>query len=108
MLFLIGVLLALFVLPHPWGLVAVVCFALLDIAETGVFLWWSQRRQASVGVEALVGRVGVTVGDLAPAGQIKVAGEIWRARCDARCEPGSRVVVRAVDGLTLVVEPALE
>ena len=75
-------------------------------AETGLFLWWSQRRKASVGVESLVGREGVAISDLWPEGQIRVAGEIWRARCDGACEPGTRVVVRAVDGLTLDVEPA--
>jgi membrane protein implicated in regulation of membrane protease activity len=105
-LFLIGVLLAVFVLPSPWGLVAVLVGALLDIAETGVFLWWSQRRRATVGVEALVGREGVVLSDLGPEGQVKVAGEIWRARCEGRCDSGTRVVVRAVDGLTLEVEPA--
>jgi membrane protein implicated in regulation of membrane protease activity len=105
-LFLIGVLLAVFVLPSPWGLVAVLVGALLDIAETGVFLWWSQRRRATVGVEALVGREGVVLSDLWPEGQVKVAGEIWRARCSGGCESGTRVVVRRVDGLTLEVEPA--
>lgn len=106
MIFLIGVLLAIFVLPSPWGLVAVVVAAAIDIAETGLFLWWSQRRRATVGVESLVGREGVVLSDLGPEGQVKLGGEIWRARCDARCERGTRVVVRAVDGLTLLVDPA--
>ena len=75
MLFLTGVLLAIFVLPSPWGLVAVLVGAVLEITETGTFLWWSQRRRASVGVEALVGREGVVLSDLWPEGQIKIAGE---------------------------------
>ncbi len=106
MLFLVAVLLAIFVLPHPWGLVAVVVAGLLEIAETGLFLWWSQRRRATVGVESLVGRQGVVLSALRPEGQVKVDGEIWRARCDGGCQTGSRVVVRAVDGLTLEVDPA--
>jgi membrane-bound serine protease (ClpP class) len=106
MLFLIGVLLAVFVLPSPWGLVAIAIGAALDIAETGVFLWWSKRRKASVGVDTLVGTVGVAVGELWPEGQVKVNGEIWNARCNGGCEAGTRVVVRAVDGLRLQVEPA--
>jgi membrane protein implicated in regulation of membrane protease activity len=105
-LVLIAILLALFVLPSPWGLVAVVVGAVLDIAETGAFIWWSKRRRASVGVDSLVGREGVAIGDLWPAGQVKVHGEIWQARCVGGCDAGTRVVVRAVEGLTLVVDPA--
>jgi membrane-bound serine protease (ClpP class) len=104
-LFLIGLLLAIFVLPSPWGLVAVAVGATLDIAETGAFLWWSGRRRALVGVEALVGKRGVAVGDLRPVGQVRVNGEIWRARCEVGCDAGSEVAVRAVDGLVLDVEP---
>lgn len=105
-LFAIGILLAIFVLPQPWGLVAIGIGAALDIAETGGFLWWSKRRRAVVGVETLVGKRGVAVGDLWPEGQVKVSGEIWKARCEGGCDAGTEVVVRAIDGLTLVVDPA--
>jgi membrane-bound serine protease (ClpP class) len=105
-LLLISVLLAIFVLPSPWGLVAVAIGAALDISETGLFLWWSKRRRAVVGVESLVGKQGVAVGDLWPEGQVKVDGEIWKARCAGGCDAGTRVVVREVNGLTLEVEPA--
>jgi membrane-bound serine protease (ClpP class) len=105
-LVLIGILLALFVLPSPWGLVAVAVGAVLDIAETGAFIWWSKRRRASVGVDTLVGQEGVAVGELWPAGQVKIRGEIWQARCAGGCDAGTRVVVRGVEGLTLVVDPA--
>jgi membrane-bound serine protease (ClpP class) len=104
-LFLIGVLLAIFVLPQPWGLVAIIVGAALDIGETGAFLWWSSRRKAAVGVESLVGRRGVAVGDLRPNGQVKVNGEIWSARCESGCPARTEVVVRRVDGLVLEVEP---
>ena len=106
MLFLIALLLAFFVLPAPWGLVAVVVGGVLDIAETALFIWWSKRRNATVGVETLVGKVGVAASDLWPEGQVRIGGEIWRARCAGGCDSGTRIVVRAVDGLTLVVDPA--
>jgi membrane protein implicated in regulation of membrane protease activity len=105
-LFLIGLLLAVFVLPSPWGLVAVVVGGVLDIAETVLFLWWSKRRRATVGVESLVGKIGIVSSELWPEGQVKIAGEIWQARCAGGCDAGTRVVVREVDGLTLVVDPA--
>jgi membrane protein implicated in regulation of membrane protease activity len=104
-LFFIGVLLAIFVLPPPWGLVAIAIGATLDIGETGVFLWWSKRRTAAVGVDVLVGKTGVAIGQLWPDGQVKVGGELWRARCAGGCDAGTRVVVRAVRGLTLDVDP---
>ena len=106
MLFLLGVFLAVFVLPSPWGLVAIVVGGLLDIAETGLFLWWSRRRRASVGVESLVGRTGIASTALWPDGQVRIAGELWGARCETGCDPGTSVVVRAIEGLTLVVEAA--
>jgi len=105
-LFLIALLLAIFVLPSPWGLVAVVVAAALDIGETGLFMWWSKRRKSSVGVETLVGRRGIAVGELSPEGQVKVDGEIWNARCPVGCDAGTDIVVRSIDGLTLFVDPA--
>jgi membrane-bound serine protease (ClpP class) len=105
-LFLIALLLAIFFLPSPWGLVVVVVAAVVDLTEIGVGLWWSRRRKATVGSEALIGETGVAVGDLWPDGQVKVNGEIWRARCDGGCDAGTAIVVRAIDGLTLEVEPA--
>ncbi len=106
MLLLIALALAIFVLPSPWGLVAVVIGGVLEIAETTLFIWWSKRRKATVGVETLVGKTGVAESSLWPEGQVKVGGEIWRARCAGGCDSGTRVVVRAIDGLTLVVDPA--
>jgi hypothetical protein len=47
MLFLIALLLAIFVLPSPWGLVAVVVAGVVDVAETALFMWWSKRRRAT-------------------------------------------------------------
>lgn len=106
MLLLIALFLAIFVLPSPWGLVAVAVGAMLEIAEAGLFIWYSKRRQASVGVDALVGKRGVAIDALWPEGQVRVGGEIWKARCRGGCDPGAAVVVRRVEGLVLEVEPA--
>jgi membrane-bound serine protease (ClpP class) len=105
-LLLIALALAIFVLPSPWGLVAVAIGAILEIAEATFFIWYSKRRQASVGVDSLVGKRGVAIDALWPEGQVKVRGEIWKARCAGGCDPGTAVVVRRIDGLVLEVEPA--
>lgn len=53
-----------------------------------------------------VGARGVCVEALAPSGYVRVGGELWRARATARPVPaGAQVVVQAVQGLTLLVEP---
>ena len=106
MLFLIALLLAIFLLPSPWGFIAVAVALVIDVVEISVGLWYSKRRRATVGTGTLVGATGVAVGELAPSGQVKVNGEIWQAHCDLGCDAGAAVVVRAVDGLTLEVEPA--
>jgi membrane protein implicated in regulation of membrane protease activity len=100
MLLLGGILLAVFVVPWPWGIFAVIAGALLDIGESFAFLKWSRRRKSPVGAEALVGQTAVVV---TPT-QVRVAGELWAARSDDPLRVGEEVVVRAVNGLTLVVE----
>lgn len=106
MIFLISLLLAVFVLDEPWSWVAVGVGIVLEIGETLFFFWWSKRRKATVGVETLVGRRAVVSVDCRPIGQVRLAGEIWQARCDVGADVGERVVVSEVDGLLLVVEPA--
>jgi membrane-bound serine protease (ClpP class) len=99
MLLLGAILLAIFVLPSPWGILAVVAGGLIDVAESVVLLKWSRRRRAVTGVDALVGRKAV----VSSPTQVHVAGEIWEARSDDPLVVGEEVVVTAVDGLTLRV-----
>ena len=106
MITLVAILLAVFVLPQPWGIVAVVGGATIDLAQNVAVVRWSRRRRSSVGAEALVGRTVVAVTALDPRGQVRMDGELWTARSDERVEPGGEVRVRDVEGLTLVVERA--
>ena len=103
---LVALALAILVLEEPWSWVVVGLGAAWELAETTLIVRWSQRRRSVVGGEALVGRQAVVAADCMPAGQVRVAGELWQARCAAGAGVGDDVVVRAVDGLTLVVEPA--
>lgn len=100
MLLLGGILLAVFVVPWPWGIATVLGGGLLDIAESLVLLHWSKRRRSSVGAEALVGQTAV----VATATQVRVAGELWEARAERPLVAGEEVTVTAVEGLTLVVD----
>ena len=105
MAILVALLLALFVLPSPWGALAVAGAAVVDTAESLFWIRWSRRRRAAVGAETLVGRRAVAVGALVPEGQVKVDGELWQARCAGYAAPGTPLVVTGVEGLTLEVEP---
>jgi membrane protein implicated in regulation of membrane protease activity len=62
-----------------------------------------------VGPTVLVGATARAVEALAPSGYVRVRGELWRAvlaDASARAPAGAVLIVRAVSGLTLVVEPA--
>jgi membrane-bound serine protease (ClpP class) len=100
-----AIVLALFVLPQPWGLVAVVVATGVEVGEAGFWIWLSKRRRPQVGAEALIGARAEVVAPCRPHGTVRVAGELWQARCEAGASPGDLVRVRELDGLTLVVEP---
>jgi membrane-bound serine protease (ClpP class) len=102
---LVAVLLAVFVLPSPWGVVAVAAAVVFEVGEAALFVWWSRRRRAQVGAEALVGEEGVALAPLEPEGQVRVVGEIWRARSSAPVAAGGCVRVVSVESLTLLVRP---
>jgi len=106
MLTIVAVILALTVLPSPWGVVAVAGAAAIDVVEITFFARWSKRRRATVGAETLVGRTAVVVRALSPRGQVRLDGEIWEARADDDVPPGVEVTITAVDGLVLDVTPS--
>jgi membrane-bound serine protease (ClpP class) len=101
---LVALALALFVLPHPWGVVAIVGSLVLEVGEAWFWIKLSRRRRAVVGAEALVGAEAVVAATCRPVGQVRVVGELWRARCDEGADIGEIVRVLGVDGLTLQVE----
>lgn len=104
MLTIVAIILALLVLPSPWGWVAVIVAAAIDVCETWFFWWWSKRRRSVVGAETFVGERAVAVTALAPRGQVRIRGEIWQAESSTPVAPGQEVVVRDVSGLVLDVE----
>lgn len=60
------------------------------------------------GTEELIGSVGEARSTIDPEGRVWLAGTVWAARLANGGPPvqlGDRVVVEAVDGLTLVVRP---
>jgi membrane protein implicated in regulation of membrane protease activity len=104
LLFVFVLIAALLWLPSPWSYVAVVSAALVEVGEIAVFIWYSKRRRATTGAEALPGMLGTVVEACRPIGQIRVDGELWRARCEEGADPGDTVVVESLGpDLTLIV-----
>lgn len=96
-----AILLAVFVLPRPWGLLAVGLGALVEVGESLFWVRWSRRRRAQVGAETLVDAEGV----VRDGGFVLVHGELWRAHSVAPLQPGTPVRIVRIDGLVLDVEP---
>jgi membrane-bound serine protease (ClpP class) len=81
------------------GVVALVFFTLVVTKARG-----AMRRPQATGLSALVGAPGVVVSPLDPQGQVRVRGEIWKARTGgAVLLKDERIEVIDVEGLTLVV-----
>jgi membrane protein implicated in regulation of membrane protease activity len=104
MVLLLAIVLALFV-PWPWNLL-VLFFGV--VAEIGEVIWGrrlARRWRPKTGAEAMIGMQAEVVSALHPVGQVHVNGELWEARSTAGADVGDTVVVRGMEGLTLVVEP---
>lgn len=84
----------------------------LPLAAITVFLVrlavLAKRRKAVTGEAAMIDSLGVAQTDLELTGKILIRGEIWDARSHVRVLRGTRVRVREVDKLTLVVEPVAD
>ena len=66
----------------------------------------SQKKKVASGISTLVDKEAVVINEITPEkmGQVKVSGEIWRAKSSSSHQKKDRVIVKSVDGLTLEVE----
>ncbi len=107
MLLVLAILAAIFWLPTGWGIVVVAVATVVEFAEVGFWFWFSRRRGAVTGAEALPGSRGIVVAACRPEGQVRVDGELWRALCEEGADPGDEIVVERLEtGLLLVVTKA--
>jgi membrane-bound serine protease (ClpP class) len=66
----------------------------------------ARAHKVVTGAQGLVGEIGIAQSPLSPHGKILVHGELWDATSSTGVAAGQTVVVRAVDGLQLQVEPS--
>jgi membrane-bound serine protease (ClpP class) len=84
--------------------VAATAALFLFVVATGLRAF---RRQPMLGAAGLIGQTGVARGPLAPEGEIRVHGELWRAVASGEpVDDGGAVRVVDVQGLTLKVVKA--
>jgi membrane-bound serine protease (ClpP class) len=84
------------------GVVAVAFFTLVVTKVRGAL-----HRPQTTGASALVGTQGVALSLLDPRGQVRVRGEIWKARTEGETLlKDERIEVVSLEGLTLVVRRA--
>jgi membrane-bound serine protease (ClpP class) len=100
-----AILLAVFVLEPPYGVLVVALGALVEVGETLFWVWLSRRRRVQVGAETLIGASATVVRDCRPLGLVRLHGELWQAHCAAGAGKGATVRVAGREGLTLLVEP---
>jgi membrane-bound serine protease (ClpP class) len=102
---LAAAIVGLFVLPQPWGWIALPVAAFVEVAEVYFWIRFLRRYRVTTGAEGLIGARAEVIETCAPRGRVKVRGEIWNARCPAGAARGENARVAAVEGLTLVLEP---
>jgi membrane-bound serine protease (ClpP class) len=82
-----------------------IVFAALIVWLLG-YLLRLRRRGAVTGRGSIVGGVATALEDFTGAGKVWLEGEAWQAQSDCPIKKNENVVVRAMEGLVLVVEPA--
>jgi membrane-bound serine protease (ClpP class) len=88
----------------PWVIGAVVLGSVLFFGFAMTVAMRARRRPAVTGSEGMIGLAGEARSDLSPEGQAWVKGALWRARAlNGPIPKGTRVRVRRVDGLLLLV-----
>jgi membrane-bound serine protease (ClpP class) len=104
-MFLVIALLLFLVLPDPWNVVGGLASLAAGIVEITYWQRRMRREKVQTGVENLIGATGEVTTPLAPVGQIRVLGELWKARATSEVPLGAAVRVVALHGLLLDVEP---
>jgi len=78
---------------------AIFGFVVYKVAE-------ARRMKVKAGPEQLIGKPGIAISELAPRGEVKIEGQIWRAETlGERVKQGEPVEVVSREGLILRVKP---
>jgi len=98
-----AVLLALFVVPAPWGIVLVASALAWEVLEKAFWFYSTKRFPVAVGPEAMIGQPVDVITACWPDGNVLLSSERWNASCSQGADVGDTVIVEAVERLTLIV-----
>jgi len=99
----VAIVLALIFLPWPWNLAVILGGAAVETVELAWGLSLARRWKPKTGAEAMIGEDAEVVSACHPLGDVRVRGELWRARCEEGADVGETVRIESIEGLTLVV-----
>ena len=105
MLLVVAILLAIFVLDEPWTWIVVLAGATCELAEATLSSAGRSGAGRSSGPRRWSDSARSSPPSAGPSARCGSSGELWQARCEPGADVGDEVIVRALDGLTLVVEP---
>jgi membrane-bound serine protease (ClpP class) len=100
----IGTILAIMFLDWPWHALVILGLVAFEGLEIALFLKLRKMRTI-IGAEAMAGATGVALTDCRPNGQVKLKGQVWRARCPQGVDAGEEIRVTKMEGIFLEVEP---
>lgn len=87
---------------------AIVITVVIVAAFFMIVIGWglrAQRLKPATGTDILIGRLGESLDELRPVGQVEINGEVWSAvSVSGPIKQGEKVRIIAVNGLTLSVE----
>lgn len=90
----------------PWAIGGVAATAGGMMLLILTLLLRSRRSPVVSGRESMIGSHGIVVEWSGAEGDVRIQGEIWKARsADGAFEPGARVIISDIVGLTLIVGP---
>jgi membrane-bound serine protease (ClpP class) len=93
----------------PWTIGVAVALTLIFFMSVMTAALRVRLRRPITGEEGIVGTIGEATTDIAPEGTVLSKGMLWRARTmEMGIAAGSKVEVKATEGLTLLVEPLHE
>ena len=92
--------------PLPWNALVVLAGISVEVVEVTWGLRLARRWRPQTGAEAMIGQRAEVVSPCRPTGQVRLNGELWEATCAEGIDAGEQAIVRRLEGLTLIVDPA--
>jgi len=94
---------------EPWVIAAALIGSLLFFISVMTAALRVRLRRPITGQEGIIGQIAEARTDIAPEGTVFTHGTLWRARTmETGIAAGSKVEVKATEGLVLLVEPIHE